>query len=677
MEKQKIHTRILELREQLNYHNYQYYIKSEPTITDTQYDLLFRELENLEKSFPKLVTSDSPTQRVGAPREEGVGFESVQHMVPMLSMEDAFGKEEFLDFDRRVSEGLELDEVEYTGEPKFDGISMSLTYENGILTRGATRGDGSTGDNVTANIKTIKTIPLQLFKGTTPIPIRVEIRGEVISAISEFQEFNEQRIQNGDAPFANPRNAASGAVRQLDPAKTASRNLKYFAWGIGGIVGMNFNSQWEILKALRDWGFQVYENKKICKGISETLDYYESILNIRDTLDFEIDGVVFKVNSIAGQNTLGTKTRQPRWLVAYKFPARQEITRLLNVNFQVGRTGIVTPVAILEPVFISGVTVSNATLHNEDVIREKDVRIGDYVLVERAGDVIPKVVKPLEDRRTGQEKEIQMPTVCPSCDTSLEKEGAYYNCPNLNCPAQLKGHLLHLVSKRAFNIDGLGEEIIEQLMNEKLLNSAADLFYLKKEQLIDLERWGEKSAQNLMDQIKKNKNIEFERFLNALGIHGIGEFVARILAQNFDSIDDLEKTDEERLMEIDGVGPKVAHSVVDFFSRTENLEILDRMSQSGVKIIYPLREDKSDDNNFLAGKTFVFTGTLHRFKRDEVKKLVLEFGGRASGSVSAKTDFIVVGTDAGSKYQKALGLGVSVLTEDEFDRIIQQKSLPK
>jgi len=490
---------IQRVREQIIYHNFRYYIKSDPIVSDAEYDRFFRELENLEKTYPDLITPDSPTQRVGAPREEGVGFESVQHIVPMLSMDDAFGESEFLDFDRRVQEGLGIDTVEYTGEPKFDGISMSLTYENGVLVRGATRGDGSVGDNVTANIKTIKTVPLRLFNQNNNIPSRVEIRGEIIIAISDFQASNEQRIQQGESPFANPRNAASGAVRQLDPAATAARNLKFFAWGIGGLEGLTFDTHWQVLQTLRKWGFQVYDNLRLCIGSEKCLEYYNSILEVRDSLDFEIDGVVFKINSLAEQTTLGAKTRQPRWLVAYKFPARQETTKLLDVRFQVGRTGIVTPVAVLEPVSIGGVTVSNATLHNEDIIKQKDVKIGDVMLVERAGDVIPKVVKPFEERRSGQEMEIKMPDFCPSCDTSLEKEGAYYYCPNLNCLAQLKGHLLHLVSKRAFNINGLGEEIIDQLMREGLLKSPADLFYLEKNQLIDLERWGEKSAQNLMD----------------------------------------------------------------------------------------------------------------------------------------------------------------------------------
>ena len=527
MDIKKTSVRIINLREQINYHNWLYYIKSEPIVTDGEYDRLFRELENLEKDSPLSIPPDSPTQRVGTPREEGVGFESVSHIIPMLSMEDAFDESEFLDFDRRVREGLDINEVEYTGEPKFDGISMSVTYENGLLIRGATRGDGAAGDNVTNNIKTIKTIPMRLLERIRPAPPLIEIRGEIIIAISDFHKSNEERLEREEAPFANPRNAASGAVRQLDPAVTASRNLTFCAWGIGGIEGVGFTSHWEILTALRDWGFLVNDNLKLCVGVVKAVEYYKTILDSRDRLDFEIDGVVFKVNSLEAQAVLGTKTRQPRWLVAYKFPARQEVTKLLNVRFQVGRTGVVTPVAELAPVPIAGVTVANATLHNEDMIFQKGIKIGDWVLVERAGDVIPKVIEPILERRGDDVKEIRMPTKCPSCETSLIKEGAYYYCPNLNCPAQLKGHLLHMVSKRGFNIDGLGEEMVDQLIGEKLLKTPADLFYLNKEQLIDLDRWGEKSAQNLLGQLDKNKNIEFERFIYSLGIRGVGEFVAR------------------------------------------------------------------------------------------------------------------------------------------------------
>ncbi|HDL17686.1 MAG TPA: NAD-dependent DNA ligase LigA [Bacteroidetes bacterium] len=666
-------SRIPELRDLINYYNYRYYILSDPVVSDAEYDRLFRELENLEQQFPDLITPDSPTQRVGVPREEGSGFASVQHIVPMLSMEDAFNEGEFLDFDRRMREGLGLDGIEYTGEPKFDGISMSLTYENGILRRGATRGDGSAGDDVTNNVKTIKTIPLRLLDKKRTVPSLIEIRGEVIIALSDFRTVNEERFKNGESPFANPRNAASGAVRQLDPAVAASRNLRFFAWGIGGSEGVRFSTQWDVLMALKDWGFQVDEHLTVCPGGEAALEYYQNILAIRDDLDFEIDGVVFKVNSLAAQEKLGAKTRQPRWLIACKFPARQENTRLLDVKFQVGRTGIVTPVSVLQPVPISGVTVSSATLHNEDYYRQKDIRIGDWVLVERAGDVIPKVVKPIVEKRDGSEKEIKMPKTCPSCHTGLEKEGAYYYCPNLNCPAQLKGHLLHLVSKRAFNIDGLGEEIIDQLMKEGLLQSPADLFYLRKKQLIHLERWGEKSAQNLMDQIEENKKIEFDRFLYALGIHGAGEFVARLLAQNHADLPALKRASEEELMQIDGIGPKVAHAVKDFFSQPQNTETIKKMFSAGVEIIYPESSVTDEDAEFLRDKTFVFTGTLQKFKRDEAKDLVIKYGGKASGSVSEKTDFVVVGAGPGSKYRKARELGVPVLSENEFEEMISRR----
>ena len=675
MDKEQARKRIEELRKEINYHNYRYYVLNSPVISDAEYDRLFRELEELEKQFPDLITPDSPTQRVGAPRPEGVGFESVRHLVPMLSMEDAFNEQEFLDWDRRVREGLGIDTPEYTGEPKFDGLSMNLTYENGVFVRAATRGDGMVGDDVTNNVKTIRTVPLRLLDINRPVPRLVEVRGEVIMPIEDFKKLNAERIRNGEEPFANPRNAAAGSVRQLDPAVTASRKLDFFGWGIGGIEGMTFKTQWEILQALRDWGFQVYQNIRLCRGAKEAIEYYQELLAQRDELPFEMDGVVFKVNSLEAQERLGRTTRYPRWLIAYKFPPRQETTRLLDVKFQVGRTGIVTPVAILEPVQIGGVTVSRATLHTEELIRQKDIRIGDYVLIERAGDVIPEVVKPIVERRTGKEREIVMPTHCPVCGAKLEREGAYYVCPNMNCPAQLKGRILHLVSKRAFDIEGLGEELVEQLMREGLLKSPADIFYLKKEQLVGLERWGEKSAQNLMDQIERAKKIDFERFIYALGIHGVGEYVARLLAEHFSSLEELEQATEEELMQIHGIGPKVAHSIVEFFRNEQNRATIKKILDAGVQIIYPKKQEETEEK-FLAGKTFVFTGALDHFTRDEAQELVEKYGGRAASSVSRKTDYVVVGKDPGSKYDKARQLGVRILTEEEFIRMLETKKLP-
>ncbi len=675
MDKEQARARIEELRKEINYHNYRYYVLADPVISDAEYDRLFRELEELERQFPDLITPDSPTQRVGAPRPEGVGFEPVRHLVPMLSMEDAFNEAEFLDWDRRVREGLGQDEVEYTGEPKFDGLSMSLTYENGVLVRGATRGDGQVGDDVTANIKTIKTIPLRLLDINRPVPRLIEIRGEVIMAIEDFKKLNEERIRNGEEPFANPRNAAAGSVRQLDPAVTASRKLSFFGWGIGGVEGASFSTQWEILQALKDWGFPVYPNIRLCKGVRDAIAYYQELLEARDRLPFEIDGVVFKVNSLEAQTRLGFTTRYPRWQIAYKFPARQETTRLLDVVFQVGRTGVVTPVAILKPVQVGGVTVSRATLHTMDLIRQKDIRIGDYVLIERAGDVIPEVVKPIPGRRTGEEKVIEMPENCPSCGSRLEREGAYYICPNMSCPDQLKGRILHLVSKRAFDIEGLGEELVDQLMNEGLLKNPADIFYLRKEQLVGLERWGDKSAQNLMDQIEKAKKIEFDRFIYALGIHGVGEYAARLLAENFSSLEELERAMEAELMEIPGIGPKVAHSIVEFFANEKNRDTIQRILDAGVQIIYPKKEEEEEEK-FLAGKTFVFTGALDHYTREEAQEMVMRYGARVTNSVSAKTDYLVVGKDPGSKLDRARQYGVRTLSEEEFEEMLRTKKLP-
>ena len=675
MNREQAIKRIEQLRQELNYHNYRYYVLDNPVISDAEYDRLFRELEELEKQFPDLVTPDSPTQRVGAPRPEGLGFESVTHLVPMLSMEDAFNEAEFRDFDRRVQEGLGVKSVEYTGEPKFDGLSSSLTYENGIFIRGATRGDGVTGEDITNNLKTIRTIPLRLLRNDHPIPTRIEIRGEVIMTKADFRRLNEERLRNGEQPFANPRNAASGSVRQLDPAVTASRKLIFFAWGVGGVEGVHFETQWEILQTLREWGFKVYSNIRLCHGLKEAFSYYQELLSLRDELPFEIDGVVFKVNSIAYQQRLGTKTRSPRWMVAYKFPARQATTKLLDVRFQVGRTGIVTPVAILQPVQISGVTVSRATLHTEELFLEKDIHIGDTVLVERAGDVIPEVVKPIPEKRTGNEKPVQMPTHCPACGTELEKEGAYYFCPNITCPEQIKGRVLHLVSKRAFDIDGMGEKIVDQLMQEGLIRSPADVFYLKKNDLMRLERWGEKSAQNLMDQIEKAKKVSFERFLFALGIRHVGEFVAHLLTQHFSNLEELQHATEDELMQIQGIGPEVARSVVDFFRIPQNRETIRKILAAGVEIQYPEAEKEQQDL-FLQGKTFVFTGGLSRYSRDEAKELVMKFGGKASSNVSKNTDFVIVGVDPGSKLDKARQLGIRTLTEEEFVQMIERRKLP-
>ncbi len=672
MDKQTAEEKIVQLREQLHFHNHRYYILSDPVVSDAEYDRLLRELGELETLFPELITPDSPTQRVGAPREVGTGFKSAPHIVQMLSMEDAFNETEFLDFDRRVRDGLGVEAVEYTGEPKFDGISMSLTYENGMLIRGVTRGDGSIGDDVTDNIRTINTVPLKLMTDKHTAPSLVEIRGEVLIATADFRKLNEERLNNNEPPFANPRNMTSGAVRQLDPAKTAKRNLNYFGWGVGGFEGVKFSDHWEILNMLKDWGFQVFENIKLCQGIDDAIDYYQYMLSARDNLPFEIDGVVFKVNSLASQNRLGTKTRHPRWLVAYKFPARQETTRLLDVKFQVGRTGIITPVAVLEPVNIGGVTVSRATLHTEEIIQQIDLKIGDRVLVERAGDVIPKVVKPIVQQRTGDETKIVMPDRCPVCQTELEMEGAYYYCVNFSCPAQLKGRLWHMASKRAFNIDGFGGENIDQLIAENLVKTPEDVFFLKKEQLVGLERWGDKSAQNLIDQVEKNKKIDFRRFLYALGIHGVGEYVTRILSENFSDLQELIDADEENLKEINGIGPIVAHSILEFFHRDENQETLRRLFDSGVEIQYP-QADQISDNHFLAGKTFVFTGGLEIITRDQAKEIVVNFGGKAAGSVSSRTDFVIAGKDAGSKLQKAKELGIQILTEAEFKELVEKK----
>lgn len=657
--------RIDELSRKLEHHNYLYYIKNSPEISDFDFDTLLNELKEIESLYPDFVEPDSPTQRVGGAVAEG--FTSVPHRVPMMSIDNISTEEGAYDFDGRVKRLLEIDEnIEYIAEPKFDGVSASLTYENGLLIQGATRGNGQVGEEITANIKTINTIPLRL-KGNK-IPELIEIRGEVLYPIKAFKALNKELSEEGEPVFANPRNAASGAIRQLDSGITASRPLDFYAWGVGEVIGFEINFEEEIVEALRVWGFKVEDHIMKCANIDEAISYQKEMEPIRDNLPYEADGIVLKVNRKNYQRELGATAKHPRWSIAYKFKPRQATTQINDITVQVGRVGLLTPVAELEAVKIGGITIRRASLHTEDIIKDRDIRIGDTVLIQRAGDVIPEVVMPIVERRSGKEIEFMMPDRCPSCETSVEREGSYYYCPNLSCTAQLKGRIKHLASRKAFDIEGLGEKIVEQLMKEGLVKDLADVFYLKREDLLPLERFADKSATNLKDEIEKSKRVSFERFINALSIRHVGERMAQILAENFSSIEELMSATEESLIDIHTVGDEITKSIVHFFELERNRELVAKMLVAGIEIQY---NEKTKLSDIFAGQTFVFTGALQTMTRDEAQKLVQDHGGRATSSITKKTSYVVVGKDPGSKYDKARPLGVKVLTEEEFKELVE------
>lgn len=666
--REEIKRRVEKLRVEIERHNYLYYVENNPEISDSEYDALMEELRELETLYSDLITQDSPTQRVSGFIAEG--FKLVEHRVPMMSIDNISTEEQAHEFDKRVTKFLGLTkEIEYTTEPKFDGVSASLTYDNGVLIRGATRGDGKIGEDVTINLRTIKAIPLK-FRTVNGLPKRIEVRGEVIIPIEAFKKLNKELAEAGEPIFANPRNAASGSLRQLDSSITAKRPLDFYAWGVGEVVGYNFSTQWEILQRLREWGFKVERRIMHCRNINEAISYYHEMESIRDGLAFEADGVVIKVDRLDYQRELGATAKHPRWSIAYKFKPRQATTKIRDIVVQVGRMGLLTPVANLDPVKIGGVTVSRATLHTEEIIRAKDIRAGDTVLVERAGDVIPEILKPIVEKRTADAKRFKMPELCPSCGTRVEKEGAYYYCPNLSCPDQLKGRIKHLASRRAFDIEGLGEKIVEQLIKEGLINDLADIFYLKKEDFIDLERFAEKSASNLAEEIEKSKRISFERFIHALSIRHVGERLAQILAENITTLEALMEASEEQLMEIPTIGPEVAKSIVSFFEEKTNRKIVEKMLNADVKIEYKPKLKKGDR---LKGKTFVFTGTLQSFTREEAKRMVEELGGRVSSSVTKKTDYLVAGEDPGSKLVIAQSLGINIIDEKGLRKMIGYK----
>jgi DNA ligase (NAD+) len=657
--------RVEKLREEIEYHNYLYYVLDRPEISDAQYDRLMRELEKIEEQYPELRSPNSPTQRVGAPPLES--FEIVRHTLPMLSLANAFDETEAKDFDKRVKKFLgSSNEIVYVAEPKLDGLAVELVYERGQFVVGSTRGDGVNGENITQNLRTIKTIPLQLIRKEIPVPERLEVRGEVIMQLKKFKELNRKREEIGEPPFANPRNAAAGSVRQLDSKITAGRPLEIYCYGLGEVTGRTFKTHSEILQTFPKWGLRTNPHIQKCQNIDEVLEYYHKMNEKRETLPYEIDGIVIKVDRLDLQTRLGEIARSPRWALAFKFQPKQETTKILDIIVQVGRTGALTPVAVMEPVKVGGVEVSRATLHNQDEIDKKDVRVGDTVIIQRAGDVIPEVVQVITSKRKGTEKKFRMPSKCPVCGAEVIKEEAIHRCIGLDCPAQLKGRIKHFASKRAMDIEGLGVKLTDQLVDKGLIKDVADIYYINKEELIELERMAEKSAQNIIDAIEKSKTKPLSKFLYALGIRHVGETTAEDLARQFPRLDNFFRLSEEDLMEVEGIGPEVAASVHQFFRDKKNKESIELLKKAGVKLI----EAKAKEKGKLAGKTFVFTGTLKTFGRDEARNLVESLGGMTASSVSKKVDYVVIGEDPGSKFDKAKDLGIKTLTEEEFKKMI-------
>ncbi len=666
--KEQAEKRIEELRKEIRRHNYLYYVLNKPEISDAEYDRLMNELKELESKFPELITPDSPTQRVGA--EPAEQFETVRHVKPMLSLDTAMEEKEIKKFDERVKRELGVSEVEYVAEPKLDGLSVELIYDHGKLVRGSTRGDGINGENVTENIKTIRAVPLVLRSSEEKIPDMLAVRGEVIMHINDFEELNKKLIERGEQPMANPRNAAAGSLRRLDPRETAERPLDIFFYEILRVEGYGgIDTQWKALQSLKKWGLKINSLAKKCKDIEDAIEYHREMAEKRDRLSYEIDGVVIKVNRFDYQEKLGAKSRSPRWAIAYKFPPREEVTEIVDIVVQVGRTGTLTPVALLKPVDVKGVTVSRATLHNQDFIDQMDIRIGDTVKVARAGDVIPEVVAVLKEKRTGRERKFHIPDRCPVCNSNVVKEGAFYRCTGgLSCPAQLKRAITHFASKGAMDIEGLGGKTVDMMVDTGLIKGVSDLYFIKKEDLLKLPRFAEKSADNLLNAIEESKNRSLARFIYALGIPNVGEHVARLLAKKFGSLENLMKASREELLSIYEIGPEIAENVVAFFREKHNLDEIEKMRQAGVKATTAV--EKKEEGGPLHGKTFVFTGALQNFSRDEAKAIVEELGGRPSSSVSKNTDYVVVGENPGSKYEKAKKLGVKIITEEEFREMV-------
>jgi len=659
-----IQKQINDLRMQLNDHNYRYYVLDDPLISDSEYDQLFRELQKLETDNPNLITEDSPTRRVGA--EPLSSFGSWTHRMPMLSLANAMNEDELAAFDTRVKKGLDTEkDLEYMAEPKLDGLAVELVYENGFFVNGSTRGDGITGEDITQNLKTIAAIPLSLRKNGQKNPPLLEVRGEVFITKDGFKKLNRNQEKEELSPFANPRNAAAGSLRQLDSKITATRPLSIYCYEAGRIDGISFDTHEDFLSTLKEWGFPVNPEIQKVKNAETMVAFHRNLEAKRDSLPYEIDGTVFKVNAINQRNALGIRSRSPRWAIAGKFKAQQATTLVQNIIPSVGRTGAVTPVARLEPVNVGGVVVTNATLHNQDEINRKDVRVGDTVLIQRAGDVIPEVVKVIPAKRPPETKAYQLPTACPSCGQEVFRpEGEVVaRCQNLSCPAQVKGRIEHFVSKGALDIDGFGEKLVDQLVDKKLILTVDDIFKLNFDDLVNLERMAEKSALNILTAIQDSKQTTFARFVYALGIRNVGAHLSKVLEKAF--VGDIEKfmnAEEEELEAIDEVGPIVAETITTFLSNCTNTDVIESCLSLGIR----LKKVEEPKSLLVQGKTFVFTGALTQFSRNEAKEMTEAHGGKVSGSVSKNTDFVVAGPGAGSKLKKATELDIPVLSEAEF-----------
>lgn len=660
-------TRIRELTKVLNEHNHRYYVLDDPIVSDATYDALLRELQELEVQHPELKQTDSPTQRVGS--EPLSGFESLTHSIAMLSLSNAMDESELTQFDNRVRKDLDVDHVEYVIEPKLDGLGVELIYVDGIFMAGSTRGDGFTGENITQNLRTLKSLPLRLSANLRAVPPYLEVRGEVFMGHADFEQLNHRQMNQEKQPFANPRNAAAGSLRQLDSRITASRNLLINLYAPGKIDDFQVATHVEFIKALKDWGFPVNDRYEVCPDINSVIHFHRQLESEREKLSYDIDGTVTKVNRLDYQTRLGIRSRSPRWAIAGKFKARQEVTKIISISPSVGRTGAITPVANLEPVHLGGVMVSRATLHNQDEIDRKDIREGDTVIVQRAGDVIPEVVKAILDKRPATSQAYQIPEHCPACNghvLRLEGEAKHY-CQNISCPAQIKGRIEHFVAKRSMDMDGFGSKLVAQLVDLGLLASIADIYALTIDQLATLDRMAEKSGMNIVAAVNKSKSAELWRLIHGLGIRNVGEHISKVVANKYGSLEALAQASAEDLEATHEIGPIVARGLVEFFKDSDNQELLKKLRALGLD---PSVDVSMRESGILAGKSFVFTGKLEHYNRDSARVLVESFGGSSANAISKKTDYLVAGPGAGSKIEKANKLGVTILTEAEFQELL-------